>query len=563
MKNILLDVNVIVDFCLQRKPHFKSVWKALRHAEQQRDPVWLYAGSVQTLEYVLSNELRRIAAIKGQKVGFAGIHALAKEQLHIFSRNKRWLAALSEDGVVFQEDDPEDAQLARAVMRLGKGARLLTRDKRLRRRCDRAISPDEYSAAPLERNDLPFIDLARQQQEVKPQLERGVFGVFEHGKYIMGPEVAELEKRLAEYVGVNHCIGCASGTDALLMALMAKGVGPGDAIFTTPFTFIATAEVIALLGATPVFVDINPKTFNMDPEKLSLAIKTMITRDFRSQRTEDGRQTTEDRGPGTEDGALVPKGIVTVDLFGLPCDYDRINAIADENGFFVIEDGAQGLGGEYKERKACALAEIGCTSFFPAKPLGCYGDGGAVFTDDDGLAEIMGSIRVHGKGTHKYDNARIGLNARLDTIQAAILLAKFDIFSEEIELRQKVAQNYTEGLSPNAMLSAPCVPDGYKSAWAQFSVLAESEERKNGWQGLLKENGVPTAVYYPKPLHLQSAFSFLGYKEGDFPVSEDCSRRIFSLPMHPYLSKGEIERICDILKKHGSRRDAEAPRKAV
>ena len=202
-------------------------------------------------------------------------------------------------------------------------------------------------------------------------------------------------------------------------------------------------------------------------------------------------------------------------------------------------------------------------SFFPAKPLGGYGDGGAVFTDDDGSAEIMRSIRVHGKGTHKYDNARIGLNARLDTIQAAILLAKLDIFPEEIELRQKVAEGYKEGLSGCTTLSAPLVPAGYRSAWAQYSVLAESEELKTAFQGSLKENGIPTAVYYPKPLHLQSAFSYLGYKEGDFPVSEDCSRRIFSLPMHPYLGEMDMVRICDVLKKHGSRRDAEAPRKAV
>ncbi|MBW1775634.1 MAG: DegT/DnrJ/EryC1/StrS family aminotransferase, partial [Deltaproteobacteria bacterium] len=345
---------------------------------------------------------------------------------------------------------------------------------------DKTSSPDSYLEQDFTRTKLNFIDLQKQQDDIRPVLEQHVHTVVHHGKYIMGPEVGKLESRLAEYVGVKHCIGCASGTDALLMALMAKGVGPGDAIFTTPFTFIATAEVIALLGATPVFVDIDPQTFNLDPEKLAQSAKSMAQ--------------------DAEGGGLVPRGIVTVDLFGLPCDYERINGIAQEHGLFVIEDAAQGLGGEYHGRKACALGEIGCASFFPAKPLGCYGDGGAVFTDDDGLAEIMGSIRVHGKGTHKYDNARIGLNARLDTLQAAILLAKLDIFPEEIELRQKVAQRYTEGLSPNAMLSAPCVSDGYKSAWAQYSVLAESEEMKTVFQGRLKENGIPTAVYYPKPL---------------------------------------------------------------
>ncbi len=386
---------------------------------------------------------------------------------------------------------------------------------------------------------MQFIDLAAQQKRIKERIDANIQAVLSHGKYIMGPEVGELEKRLAEYVGVKHCIGCASGTDALLMALMAKGVGSGDAVFTTPFTFIATAEVFALLGATPVFVDIDPGTFNIDPEKLQLAIRAMMSEHA------SGAPSPIANSPSP----IVPKGIVTVDLFGLPCDYEAIDGIAREYGLFVVEDAAQGLGGEYQGRKACALAEIGCTSFFPAKPLGCYGDGGAVFTDDDGLAEVMGSIRVHGKGTHKYDNARIGLNARLDTLQAAILLPKLDIFPEEIELRQKVAKGYAEGLSQCAMLSAPYTPDGYKSAWAQYSVLAEDEAQRSAIQQKLKDNGIPTAVYYPKPLHLQSAFSYLGYKEGDFPVSEDCSRRIFSLPMHPYLGNGDIVRICDLLKE--------------
>jgi dTDP-4-amino-4,6-dideoxygalactose transaminase len=239
-----------------------------------------------------------------------------------------------------------------------------------------------------------------------------------------------------------------------------------------------------------------------------------------------------------------PKGIIPVDLFGLPCDYDRINAIAKEHGLFVVEDAAQGFGGEYKGKKAGSLANIGCASFFPAKPLGCYGDGGAVFTDNDATAEVLRSIRVHGKGSHKYDNARIGLNARLDTLQAAILNAKFDIFPEEIDLRNQVASKYTKLLAPCSTLHAPCVPKGYKSAWAQYSVMSD---KKDQIQSALKEKGIPTAVYYPRPLHLQTAFAYLGYKEGDMPASEDCSKRIFSLPMHPYLKDREIERICKII----------------
>jgi dTDP-4-amino-4,6-dideoxygalactose transaminase len=237
-----------------------------------------------------------------------------------------------------------------------------------------------------------------------------------------------------------------------------------------------------------------------------------------------------------------------VDLFGLPCDYDRINKIAQEYGLFVIEDAAQGLGGKYNGKMAGALAEIGCTSFFPAKPLGCYGDGGAVFTDDEGLAETMRSIRVHGKGTHKYDNARVGFNGRLDTLQAAVLLAKLDIFPEEIEKRQEVAQRYTELLSGESdELIAPFVTKNYKSAWAQYSVMAKSEEHRLGLQSRLKDGGIPTAIYYPKPLHLQTAFAPIGYKEGDFEISEDASRRIFSLPMHPYLKEEDQERVAEVM----------------
>ena len=386
---------------------------------------------------------------------------------------------------------------------------------------------------------MNFVDLAAQQQRIRQKIEEKIRIVLDHGKYIMGPEINELEKRLAEFVGVKHCIGCASGTDSLLMALMAEEVGPGDAVFTTPFTFFATAEVISLLGATPVFVDIDPKTFNLDPEKLALAIKALKA----------GNASVSPL-PGTisqELSAITPKGVIPVDLFGLPCDYDSINSIAKEHGLFVIEDAAQGLGGEYKGRKAGSLADAGCTSFFPAKPLGGYGDGGAVFTDSDETADKLASIRVHGQGRDKYNNVRIGLNARLDTLQAAILNAKLDIFPEEIELRQQAAQRYTELLSPCAMLHIPHVPEGYKSVWAQYSLLTGSPESRANIQESLKKDGIPTAVYYPRPLHLQTAFAGLEYKEGDFPISEDTSNRIFSLPMHPYLKVNEIERICAVI----------------
>lgn len=367
---------------------------------------------------------------------------------------------------------------------------------------------------------MQFIDLAAQQARIKDTIDRNIQTVLSHGKYIMGPEVNEVEQRLAEYAGARHGIACASGTDALLMALMAKGVGPGDMIFTSPFTFIATAEVISLLGATPVFVDIDPATFNIDPDKLELEIKNR----------------KEKRG-NRKEGRTRATGIITVDLFGLPCDYDRINAIAKKYDLFVIEDAAQSFGGEYKGKRAGCMGDISATSFFPAKPLGCYGDGGMCFTDDDHLAELMRSVRVHGKGNHKYDNARVGINGRLDTIQAAILNAKFDIFPEEIELRQKVAEIYTRLLKSKTTLVTPYIPEGYKSAWAQYSVLAKDAKARSEIQTALKTAGIPTAIYYPKPLHLQTAYADSGYKEGDFKFSEDASQRIFSIPMHPYLEE--------------------------
>jgi UDP-2-acetamido-2-deoxy-ribo-hexuluronate aminotransferase len=357
---------------------------------------------------------------------------------------------------------------------------------------------------------IDFIDLKAQQKKILPALEDRIQRVLAHGQYILGPEVQELEERLAAYVGVKHAISCSSGTDALLMPLMAHGVGPRDAIFTTPFTFIATAEVILLLGATPVFVDIDPKTFNIDPAALEEAITSL--------------------GKNPKTAALKPKGIIPVDLFGQPADYERINALAKKFGLFVLEDAAQSFGATYKGRRAGALSEIAATSFFPAKPLGCYGDGGAVFTDNDELAGVLRSIRVHGQGVHKYDNVRVGINGRLDTLQAAILLAKLDLFPQEVEDRQRVADAYSHGLK--GVVEVPYVAPDCTSIWAQYSVLSD---RRAELQGKLQEAGVPTAVYYPLPLHLQGAFTHLGHRKGEFPISEKASERIFSLPMHPYL----------------------------
>jgi UDP-2-acetamido-2-deoxy-ribo-hexuluronate aminotransferase len=380
---------------------------------------------------------------------------------------------------------------------------------------------------------VDFIDLPTQQRRISGKLHANIAKVLSHGQYINGPEVRDLEAALAAYVGTKHAIGCASGTDALLMALMAIEIGPGDAVFTTPFTFVATAEVISLLGATPVFVDIDTATFNIDPAKLSQAIEAVEKNDPALHPL-----------PGAAGGKLRPRAVIPVDLFGLPADYDAIETVATRHGIAIIEDAAQSFGSEYKGRKTCSFGAIACTSFFPAKPLGCYGDGGMCFTDDEHFAEFLRSIRVHGQGSDKYENVRIGLNGRLDTLQAAILLAKFEIFPEEIDLRQEVSRRYNGLLSGS--VKTPEIPEGCKSAWAQYSILVRNSVERSDLMAKLKGAGIPTAVYYPKPLHRQTAFSGLHYREGDFPVSEDCAGRIFSLPMHPYLAAGDQHRIASL-----------------
>ncbi|MFY4730943.1 DegT/DnrJ/EryC1/StrS family aminotransferase [Nitrospira sp. BLG_2] len=381
---------------------------------------------------------------------------------------------------------------------------------------------------------MEFIDLKKQYGRIKPRIQQRINAVLDHGKFIMGPEVAELEKQLALFVGSKHCVSCANGTDALLLSLLAHEVGPGDAVFTTPFTFIATAEVICLLGATPVFVDVDSDTYNIDPTKLEEAIV-------------DARKGMV-RG-ATVAKPLNPRGIIPVDLFGLPADYDRINGIAKQHGLFVLEDAAQSLGGSYKGKRVGNLADITATSFFPAKPLGGYGDGGAVFTNNDVMADRLRSLREHGKGSHKYDNVRIGINGRLDTLQAAILLPKLEVFESEIKARQDVAERYSSAFKALMLMKVPHVPDGLLSAWAQYSLVVEKRDR---YLSKLKELGIPTAVYYPRPLHLQTAFAHLGYQAGDCPIAEHLSDRIFSLPMHPYLEIEDQDRIIEAVRKaHG------------
>lgn len=376
---------------------------------------------------------------------------------------------------------------------------------------------------------MEFVDLKKQYERLKPQIQHRINTVLEHGKFIMGPEVVELEHRLAALVGARHCVSCANGTDALLLSLMAHHVKPGDAVFTTPFTFIATAEVICLLGATPVFVDIDPQTYNIDAEQLQLTIQELQQGTTRF----GGRQNT-----------LTPKGIIAVDVFGLPADYNAINRIAREYGLFVVEDAAQSLGGSHHGKRVGNVTDIAATSFFPAKPLGGYGDGGAVFTNDEVMASNMRSLREHGKGSHKYDNVRIGINGRLDTLQAAILLAKLEVFEDEITMRQQLAGEYSSAL--RNCIQTPYVPDGFASAWAQYSVVTDHREV---YLAALKEKSIPTAIYYPRPLHLQTAFAYLEYHQGDFPKAERLSSSIFSLPMHPYLTEQDREHIIAAVQK--------------
>ena len=369
---------------------------------------------------------------------------------------------------------------------------------------------------------MQFIDLKRQYSIIKPQIDLAINKVLNHGQYIHGPEVFKLEAELAVYAGTKYCVTCASGTDALLMSLLAKGIGRGDAVFTTPFTFIATAEVIQLLGATPIFVDILDNTFNIDPEKLEIAIQICNSK-----------------------GKLIPRAVIPVDIFGLPADYEMIEKIGNKFDLCIIEDAAQSFGGRIKNKKACSFGDIGTTSFFPAKPLGGYGDGGAIFTNDSEIAEKLISIRNHGQGKSKYDNIRIGLNGRLDTLQAAILLEKMKIFPKELGQRNAIAKKYSQNL--NQYFTCQHVPGGYESAWAQYSVLAASTKQRSICMEKLRDAEIPTAIYYPKPLHLQDAFNDLNYSTGDFTVAESISQRIFSLPMHPYLSDDNISEICDIL----------------
>jgi len=363
---------------------------------------------------------------------------------------------------------------------------------------------------------IKFIDLETQQKRIRKPLEQRLKKILDHGQYIMGPEVFELEEKLADYCGVKHAISCSSGTDALLIPLMAWGIGPGDAVFTTPFTYHATAEVISILGATPVFVDVYESTFNIDCEKLEIEIKKVI-----------------------KEGKLKPKAIIPVDLFGLPARYRLIDKIAKKYNLKVLEDAAQSFGGSIGEKKVGSFGDVAATSFYPAKPLGCYGDGGAIFTNDDELAEKCKSIRFHGTTEHdRYHSEVIGLNGRLDTFQAVILIEKLSIFNEELVFRNEIDSYYRKYLN-----NAQYHPKDYQSAHALFSIVLCSNHKRNQLVERLSSNNIPSVIYYKNPIHLMKSFGYLGYSKGDLTVSESLSESIVSLPMHPYLKKEEVNKV--------------------
>ena len=368
---------------------------------------------------------------------------------------------------------------------------------------------------------IPFIDLKSQYAAIKDKVEAGIKRVLEHGQYIMGPEVAECEKRLALMAGSKHCLTVSSGTDALVAPLMALGIGPGDAVFLPTFTFTATAEVVVLAGARPVYVDVHPRLFNIDVAHLAQQIAAV-----------------------KKEGTHRPRAVIAVDLFGLPADYAALNRLCEAEGLVLIDDAAQSYGGALDNKRVGSLAPITATSFFPAKPLGCYGDGGAIFCDDEALQAKLVSIRVHGQGRSKYEVERIGLNARFDTIQAAVILAKLDVFESELERRQAVAEKYDAALG--RAVETPKIPAGYRSAWAQYSILSD---RRDAIAAALKDEGIPTAIYYPIPMHLQAAYRDYGAGAGSCPVAERLAQRVLSLPMHPYLDDATVARIAGIVRR--------------
>ena len=508
---ILLDVNIVVDICAERLPFFKKATQIFTWLMNKNIQPYLYTGSVQTLIYSLATQIHKLDR------PFSNSLEIARNELNKFSESVYWCSSLSEDAQVFLDEDPEDAQLIKAVNRMGVDAFLLTRDKQLLKRFDKAISPDEFIRKYIELENkwkapIPFCDLNKQLDEYRPELESCINQVIESTSFINGPAVKKLAEDLSSFIGVKHSVPCASGTDALLLALMALNVKPGDEIIIPAFTFIATGSMVSFYKAVPVFADVDPVTFNIGPEEINKKITDKTV------------------------------GIIPVSLYGQCPPMDEINKIAAENNLWVIEDAAQSFGADYKGGKSCNLSTMATTSFFPSKPLGCYGDGGAVFTNDDTLADKVRLYANHGQAK-RYYHSKIGINGRMDSIQAAVLSTKLKYFSNEIEARNRVAAMYTERLQ--GIVKTPDILSFNRSTWAQYTIRSE---KRDLIREKLSSQDIPSAIHYPMPLPRQEAFSYLKQNDG-FSVSDMLSDQVMSLPMHPFITEEEIDIICNTIKE--------------
>ena len=508
MTDLLLDASAVAAVC--GRDNGDASWRAVRKdLQHQNRRVWLYLGELGDILEYLAEEPAFVATGDSEDQVTAAGHTLAD-----LARDCQWLAALAEDAHGLDDPDPMAAVLARAASRLGEDTQIITANPR---RLSRG-QPFVDAASVLRQNveaSIGFIDLQAQQDRLRPQLESNLHRVLHHGRYVIGPEITELEAQLAEYVGVEHCICVSSGTDALFIAMMALGIGPGDEVITSPFTFIATGEMITLLGAKPVYVDIDPATFNIDADRIEAAV---------TDRT---------------------RIILPVSLYGQCADMDTISAIATRHELTVIEDAAQSFGATYKGRRSGALSDIACTSFFPAKPLGAYGDAGACFTRDEKLAATMRQVRDHGQD-RRYHHVRLGINGRMDTLQAAVLLAKMSIFDDELQKRQAVVVRYAEqlaGLEHRDRLVLPWVHPDNTSSWAQYTLRVSG---RDALQTAMVGQGIPTAVHYPMLLYDQPALVQPGI---DCAESDRAAREVISLPIHPYLEPLVQARITAALKK--------------
>jgi len=504
---LLLDLNIIFDvYNTQRQKVFPQSVELLKLIDNHYDAAaYISSSAFDNLYFVKYKDVKESYPQYTKKQCALIIQEFIKEL------QQKYSVAKTPSYIELDFNDIEDSQMLASAKAVD--AKLVTRDKRLLAKyTNETISVE--NALVLLNTPAPkqFIDLKKQYEHLQPKIEQRLDTVLNHGKYIMGPEVQELEQALADYVGVKHAITCANGTDALTLALMVLDIKAGDAVFCPTFTFFATAEVVSFANATPVFVDSNEQTFNICSNDLEKQIQKVIS-----------------------EGKLKPKAIIAVDLFGLPANYAEIEAIAKKYNLKLIEDAAQGFGGSITDlqgntKQAGSFGDIATTSFFPAKPLGCYGDGGAIFTNNDEYADLLRSYRVHGKGSDKYDNIRIGMNSRLDTIQAAILLEKLAEFPQELINRNIVATNYEAELANT--YKTPQVPTGYQSSWAQYTLLSDNREQV---MAQYKAQSIPTVIYYGTCMHQQTAFADLDYQAGDFPVAEKLCKQVFSLPMHPYL----------------------------